>query len=77
MGEATLKAIFKNKSIGIPVAKEANDQLGKFNVKNILIVSTIANQTEVQKYAPNAQLLIVDSLVTTPEYDKMVARMYK
>ncbi|MCF0240819.1 MAG: hypothetical protein HUJ62_10460, partial [Streptococcus gallolyticus] len=77
MGEATLKAIFKNKSIGIPVAKEANDQLGKFNAKNILIVSTIANQTEVQKYAPNAQLLIVDSLVTTPEYDKMVARMYK
>lgn len=77
MGEATLKAIFKNKSIGIPVAKEENDQLGKFNAKNILIVSTIANQTEVQKYAPNAQLLIVDSLVTTPEYDKMVARMYK
>lgn len=77
MGEATLKAIFKNKGVSIPVAKEVNHQLGKFDAKNILIVSTIANQTDVQRYAPNAQLLIVDSLVTTPEYDKMVGRMYK
>ena len=77
MGQATLEAIFKNKNVGIPVAKEHISQLGKFNSKNILIVTTISNQSESQKYAPNAQFLVVDSLVTTPEYDKMVSRMHK
>lgn len=75
MGEATLKAIFKNKGIAIPVSKVANEDLPTFNANNILIVSNIANQTDVQKYARDAQLLVVDSLVTTPEYDKMIARI--
>lgn len=75
MGEATLKAIFKNKDIAIPVSKVANEDLPAFNANNILIVSNIANQTDVQKYARDAQLLVVDSLVTTPEYDKMIARI--
>ena len=75
MGEATLKAIFKNKGIAIPVSKVANEDLPAFNANNILIVSNIANQTDVQKYARDAQLLVVDSLVTTPEYDKMIARI--
>ena len=75
MGEATLKAIFKNKGIAIPVSKVANEDLPAFNANNILIVSNIANQTDMQKYARDAQLLVVDSLVTTPEYDKMIARI--
>ena len=75
MGEATLKAILKNKGIAIPVSKVANEDLPAFNANNILIVSNIANQTDVQKYARDAQLLVVDSLVTTPEYDKMIARI--
>lgn len=75
MGEATLKAIFKNKGIAIPVSKVANEDLPAFNANNILIVSNIANQTDVQKYARDAQLLVIDSLVTTPEYDKMIARI--
>ena len=75
MGEATLKAIFKNKGIAIPVSKVANEDLPAFNANNILIVSNIANQTDVQKYARDAQPFVVDSLVTTPEYDKMIARI--
>ncbi|EFQ58246.1 PTS system, mannitol-specific IIC component [Streptococcus downei F0415] len=77
MGQATLESIFKNNNIGIPVAKIANEKLGDFNAKNILVVTTIANQSEAQAYAPHAQFLVVDSLVTTAEYDKMVARMHK
>ncbi|MGT2801128.1 PTS mannitol transporter subunit IICB [Streptococcus henryi] len=77
MGQETLKAIFKNKQIGIPVSKATNTDLGRFNSKNILIVTTIANQAQAQQFAPHAQVLIVDSLVTTPEYDKMVERMHK
>ncbi|MEG3297600.1 PTS mannitol-specific transporter subunit IIBC [Streptococcus suis] len=77
MGQATLAAIFKNKGIGIPVATVPYDTLAEHNAKNILIVTTIAKQAEVQQAAPNAQLLVVDSLVTTPEYDKIVARMHK
>ncbi|HFU4203868.1 TPA: PTS mannitol transporter subunit IICB [Streptococcus suis] len=77
MGQATLSAIFQNKGIGIPVATVPYEHLAEHNAKNILIVTTIAQQAEVQQAAPNAQLLVVDSLVTTPEYDKIVARMHK
>ncbi|HFI0292405.1 TPA: PTS mannitol transporter subunit IICB [Streptococcus suis] len=77
MGQATLSAIFQNKGIGIPVATVPYEKLAEHNAKNILIVTTIAQQAEVQQAAPNAQLLVVDSLVTTPEYDKIVARMHK
>ncbi|HFU4054489.1 TPA: PTS mannitol-specific transporter subunit IIBC [Streptococcus suis] len=77
MGQATLAAIFKNKGIGIPVATVPFAQLAEHNAKNILVVTTISQQAEVQQAAPNAQLLVVDSLVTTPEYDKIVARMHK
>ncbi|MFM0878392.1 PTS mannitol-specific transporter subunit IIBC [Streptococcus suis] len=77
MGQTTLTAIFKNKGIGIPIASVPFEQLAEHNAKNILIVTTISQQAEVQQAAPNAQLLVVDSLVTTPEYDKIVARMHK
>jgi len=77
MGCETIRAIFRNKNIRIPVSTAKISELGEFNSKNIMIVTTIALQAEVQQAAPNSQFLIVDSLVTTPEYDKMVARMYK
>ena len=77
MGQATLASIFKNNGIHIPIATVHFDQLNEHNAKNILVVTTISQQSTVQQAAPNAQLLVVDSLVTTPEYDKIVARMYK
>ena len=77
MGQETLRAIFRNKGIATPVATVPYAQLQEHNAKNILIVTTIGHQSEVQAAAPNAQLLVVDSLVTTPEYDKMVVRMHK
>lgn len=77
MGQATLVEIFKNRDVGIPVSKVENHQLVAFNSKNILVVTNIANQSVAQQFAPQAQLLVVDSLVTTPEYDKMVDRMHK
>lgn len=77
MGQATLVEIFKNRGVGIPVSKVENHQLVPFNSKNILVVTNIANQSVAQQFAPQAQLLVVDSLVTTPEYDKMVDRMHK
>ncbi|TWS95517.1 PTS mannitol-specific transporter subunit IIBC [Streptococcus sp. sy018] len=77
MGQEILRAIFKNKGIQIPVATVPYGELNEHNAKNILVVTTIAKQSEVQAAAPNAQLLVVDSLVTTPEYDKIVERMHK
>lgn len=77
MGQATLVEIFKNRGVGIPVSKVENHQLVAFNSKNILVVTNIANQSVAQQFAPQAQLLVVDSLVKTPEYDKMVDRMHK
>ena len=77
MGQATLASIFKNNGIHIPIATVHFDQLNEHNAKNILVVTTISQQSTVQQAAPNAQLLVVDNLVTTPEYDKIVARMHK
>lgn len=77
MGQATLVEIFKNRDVEIPVSKVENHQLVAFNSKNILVVTNIANQSVAQQFAPQAQLLVVDSLVTTPEYDKMIDRMHK
>ena len=77
MGQATLASIFKNNGIHIPIATVHFDQLNEHNAKNILVVTTISQQSTVQQAAPNAQLLVVDSLVTTLEYDKIVARMHK
>ena len=77
MGCETIRAIFKHNNIRIPVSTEAISELSGYNAKNIVIVTTIGLQSKVQQAAPNSQFLIVDSLVTTPEYDKMVARMYK
>lgn len=77
MGQATLSAIFKNRGLGIPVATVPLTQLAEHNAKNILLVTTISQQSAVQQAAPEAQLLVVDSLVTTPEYDKMVDRIHQ
>lgn len=77
MGQATLSAIFKNRGIGIPAATVPLANLAEHNAKNILLVTTIANQAVVQQAASEAQLLVVDSLVTTPEYDKMVDRIHQ
>ena len=77
MGCETIRAIFRNKNIRIPVSTVKISELSEFNSKNIMIVTTIALQAEVQRAASNSQILVVDSLVTTPEYHKMVARMYK
>ena len=77
MGCETLKTIFRVNNINIPVVTVSNANLSDHSSPNILIVTTIPNQTEVQAIAPNSQLLVVDSLVTTPEYDKIVARMNK
>ncbi|CQR25484.1 PTS system mannitol-specific transporter subunit EIIBC [Streptococcus varani] len=77
MGQETLRAIFKSKNIAIPVATVAYADLSKHNNETSLLVTTIAEKAEVEAAAPNAQVLIVDSLVTTPEYDKLVARLHK
>lgn len=77
MGCETIRAILKNHDIRIPVSTASIKELDKQNAKNIMIVAPIALQAEVQQVASNAQFLIVDSLVTTPEYDRMVARMHK
>ena len=77
MGRETLQSIFRSNDVKIPVVTVPLDQLAEHNAKNILVVTTIAQQSQVQEAAPNAQLLVVDSVVTTPEYDKLIARMHK
>ncbi|WP_019318307.1 PTS mannitol transporter subunit IICB [Streptococcus mutans] len=77
MGQETLRSIFKQNNVKIPVSTASYAHLSDYNAKNILLVTTIAQQGQAQQAAPNAQILVVDSLVTTPEYDKLVDRMHK
>jgi PTS system mannitol-specific IIC component len=77
MGVETLKAIFRNKDVKIPVSETEFIGAGSFNNHNIMIVTTTEFTAKAVNAAPNAQHLSVESLITTPEYDKMVARMNK
>lgn len=77
MGKATLQAIFQNHDVTIPISDAEFSELATYNAPNIVIV-TIKDKTVMAKeYAPNAQHLSVDSLITTPEYDKIVRRIEK
>lgn len=75
MGQSTLAAIFKAHEVMIPIEKVPLEELDSCNQETNLVVTTIANQTSVHGIAPKAQSLVVDSFVTTPEYDKLVERI--
>lgn len=77
MGQETLKAIFAHNGVKIPVSDVEFLALAAYNAPNIVVVVTQNNLEIAKRYAPNAQYLSVDSLITTHEYDKMVARMRK
>ena len=77
MGQETLKAIFAHNGVKIPVSDVEFLALAAYNAPNIVVVVTQNNLETAKRYAPNAQYLSVDSLITTHEYDKMVARMRK
>ena len=77
MGRETLSAIFRNHGVKIPVSETEFVGLGAFNAANIMIVTTTDFTDKAKKAAPNAQHLSVESLITTSEYDKMVARLNK
>ena len=77
MGKETILAIFRNHDVKIPVSDVEFLALAAYNAPNIVVV-TIKDHTDIARHhAPNAQHLSVDSLITTPEYDKIVARMQK
>lgn len=77
MGQETLKAIFAHNGVKIPVSDVEFLALAAYNAPNIVVVVTQKNLEIAKRYAPNAQYLSVDSLITTYEYDRMVARMNK
>lgn len=77
MGKETILAIFRNHDVKIPVSDVEFLALAAYNAPNIVVVTTKDNTEIAKHHAPNAQHLSVDSLITTPEYDKMVVRMKK
>ena len=77
MGKETILAIFRNHDVKIPVSDVEFLALAAYNAPNIVVVTTKDNTEIAKHHAPNAQHLSVDSLITTPEYDKIVARMKK
>lgn len=77
MGKETLQAIFRTHEVKIPVSDVEFLGLGAFNASNIMVVSLHEFTEQAKTKAPNAQHLSVESLITTPEYLKMVNRMNK
>jgi len=77
MGKETLQAIFRTHDVKIPVSDVEFLGLGAFNASNIMVVSLHEFTEQAKTKAPNAQHLSVESLITTPEYLKMVNRMNK
>lgn len=77
MGKETLGAIFKMNGIQLPISDVEFLGLAAFNAANIMIVTTEAFTHRAKRVAPNAQYLEVESLITTPKYDQLVARLNK
>lgn len=77
MGKETLTAIFRNHDVKIPISEVEFPGLAAFNAPNIMVVTTPDFTKEAKRVAPNAQHLSVESLITTHEYDQMVARLNK
>ncbi|MTB64036.1 PTS mannitol transporter subunit IICBA [Streptococcus sp. zg-86] len=77
MGQATLSAVFKNKGISIPVVSLSYEALSSYSTTKSLVITTPTEQAKVAERAPHARLLVVDSLVTTPEYNQLAARLQK
>lgn len=75
MGQATLNAVFKNKGIKLPVISLPYESLSEYDAQTSLIVLTPNQQEIIQAKAPHAKFVVVDSLVTTPQYDRIVARI--
>lgn len=75
MGQATLNAVFKNKGIKLPVISLPYESLSEYDAQTSLIVLTPNQQEIIQANAPHAKFIVVDSLVTTPQYDRIVARI--
>lgn len=75
MGQATLNAVFKNKGIKLPVISLPYESLSEYDAQTSLIVLTPNQQEIIQANAPHAKFVVVDSLVTTPQYDRIVARI--
>lgn len=71
MGKETLKAVLKNKNISLPVETIAYTELTALNAPSILIIVTTDKVAAIKRMVPKARILGVDSLVTTPEYDKL------
>ncbi|WP_270517192.1 PTS transporter subunit EIIC [Lactococcus petauri] len=77
MGKETLGAIFKMNGIQLPISDVEFLGLAAFNATNIMIVTTEEFTHRAKRVAPNAQYLEVESLITTPRYDQLVARLNK
>lgn len=75
MGQATLNAVFKNKGVKLPVISLPYESLSEYDAQTSLIVLTPNQQEIIQAKAPHAKFVVVDSLVTTPQYDRIVARI--
>lgn len=77
MGKAVLNAIFDNAGVEIPITDVQFEALAAYNAPNIMVVTTDEFGHQVKEFAPRAQQLTVNSLITTTEYDKLVKRMNK
>ncbi|MGT2911893.1 PTS mannitol transporter subunit IICB [Streptococcus cameli] len=73
MGKETLRSILAQKAIQTPVETSSYSELSLVNSTKVLLVGTAAVVSEAKELAPDSQVLVVDSLVATPAYDKLVS----
>ncbi|WEV60976.1 PTS mannitol transporter subunit IICBA [Streptococcaceae bacterium ESL0729] len=77
MGKTIFEAILKNNNLNVPVISVDFSELGTYNQDDSLIISKDKWEKIIEDRTPKARHLGVDSLVTTPEYDKIIERIKK
>lgn len=69
MGVSVLSSIFKEQGIAVPITEAEFEKLP--NDAEVLIITKNTLTETAKKFAPNAQHLSVDSLITTPRYQAL------
>lgn len=75
MGKETLLTILKAHGAQLPVTTLPFDELSTVDAATTLVIVPTNLKDQVLHLAPQLQILGVESLVTTPEYDKLVAQL--
>lgn len=73
MGKELLAELLRNKGIALPIVTVSYDELASYNQSDVLVVTK--DTDIIAQVAPTAQVMLVENLVSTADYNKLIASL--